>query len=925
MSHYPPVRPWATLSTIDREDEPLILYEEERQQWLRQHPHVVPQTAKRSRNKSQRAFADRGPSMAEGFRDIAERGAARRNRTPVNKKDVFTKPLPPIPQQEEPQLATTIGQDSVLQGSGPDINKMSIYYVLDRSNMQGHHESSFAQKEDSQPATEVGQNAVVDGPVQSSEKMKMNLLLEECKLQGFDDESPSIQPKAFEPALPSFPHHYHNAPASHANHSSGFHRLNHVAPCAAPASEAPYAQANSRPHHDGCSPTSWYEASPTGQEPSPGAQIAVVPSNTPVAEIKQENQSTEVGATFEELIALVNQAKENYRLASEKQNPGSSYSTYRFAPPNSASVDIYLADQRSDPGFQTCDSFIRNAECPLFAGPSNIRELKSTTPVWSPTPDPCPNPRIPYSAYHLAHPNSSPLFVSPGTTSEATPTTSGSFSSPSPAPYPCFKGCCYWTDDETESESEPETIASAEPQFHQECSASNVPLQEPPMLHSSTPQAASLQADFTWRWDTFDGIDTGIVVPLEQMYVRDYTTPDSPLQDSPTSPAPAPPSPERRPNGLPRLSNTGVPRVGIYPSDIPHDPRLTQVNFHPDYISSPASYPRRLSEERTNMDNDEHSLVPQQLNVTKNPTFTMDVPIHDVSQHQTAIHVSESTNGEYSRAASFVNNDSNFKNTSGNATPSRITESPDTYSSSGSEGPRGKRKRFTKNLFGNNGYLEDNEGPRNKRFRYLRRAVKKGHSAVKGMFWDGDRALISSSKPSIVTENTASITLNTDVQSILYAEIENMITQAANEFLMREYYEGHLTTSSLSKVKKRWEKKNMPGVPQFRFDQFTQYKLISANRNHLQFGNTSNNLGRTTVLRNWKKICKHMSIRTFVAPDSVVKKDIHDILDVLQLLKADECHIELIMALNAHVHGELEKHEMMQHYRNTQNSGNSRS
>lgn len=185
--------------------------------------------------------------------------------------------------------------------------------------------------------------------------------------------------------------------------------------------------------------------------------------------------------------------------------------------------------------------------------------------------------------------------------------------------------------------------------------------------------------------------------------------------------------------------------------------------------------------------------------------------------------------------------------------------------------------------------------------------------------------MINSSKPSIVTENTAPITLNTDVQSILYAEIENMITHAANEFLMKEYYEGHLTISSLNKIKRRWEKKHMPGVPQFRFDQTTQYRLISANRDHLNFGQTSNGLKPNTVLSNWKKICKNMSIRTFVAPDSVIKKQIHDILDLLEILKADECHIELIMALSAHVRGELKKHEVMQHYRDTQNSGNSRS
>lgn len=612
-----------------------------------------------------------------------------------NMMNRFTKPLPPIPQQEEPQPAIKVDQEGVLQGSGPEINNMSIYYVLDRSNMQGHHEPSFAQQEDSKPATEVGQKTAFDGSVHSSEKMKLNLLLEECKVQGYDDETPSIQPKASEPALPPFSNHYYNAQVSFANHSFGFHCLDHAAPCAAPAFEAPYAQADSRPHHDGYSPTSWYEASPTRHESPPDAHIAVVPSNTPVPEIKQENQVTEVGATLEELIALINQAKENYRLASENHNPGSSDSAYRFAPPNSASVDIYHADQLPGPGFQARDSFIRDSEGPMFA--------------------------------------------SPGTTHEATPTMPRS--SPVYAPYPCVvKGCCYWTDDESESESESEseaeseTTPSAEPQFYQECSASYAPLQEPPVLHSSVPQAASLQGDFTLRWDTSDGIDTGIVVPLEQMYARDYTTPDSPLLDSPTSPPPAPPSPERLPNGLPRLFYTDAPRVGIYPSDIPLDPRLTEVNFHPDYVSSPANYPRRLTGERTHMDNDEHSLVPQQLNVIKKkPTFTMDVPIHDVSQHQMAIYVSESANGEHSRAASFVNNESNVNNTSGNATPSRITESPDAYSSSGSEGSRGKRKRFTKNLFGKNGYLEDNEGPRNKRFRFLKGAVKKGQSTIKGM------------------------------------------------------------------------------------------------------------------------------------------------------------------------------------------------
>jgi hypothetical protein len=33
-------------------------------------------------------------------------------------------------------------------------------------------------------------------------------------------------------------------------------------------------------------------------------------------------------------------------------------------------------------------------------------------------------------------------------------------------------------------------------------------------------------------------------------------------------------------------------------------------------------------------------------------------------------------------------------------------------------------------------------------------------------------------------------------------------THAANEFLMKEYYAGHLSSSSLDKLKNRWQKKH---------------------------------------------------------------------------------------------------------------------
>ncbi|KAJ5431133.1 hypothetical protein N7445_008865 [Penicillium cf. griseofulvum] len=921
MSQYPPTRPWAAPSSIDREYESGILHEHERQQWLRENPHVVPQAAKKIGKKSLRPFADRGPSMAEGLRGIAERGAARRNGTTVNKNDVSTKPLPPIP-QETSQPATTVGQEGVFQGSDSDLNKMSIRYVLNGSDMQGHRAKTlFTQREASQSATEVCQNLSVDGSVYSSGNM--NPKLKESNLRGYDDETPL--PREYDAALaPIVPisDDHNNAQAICNNHSSVHHGMALAALSCVPLPETSSAQANSCPHHHGHSPTSWYEASPTGSQFTPDSSVAVAPGATLVREIKQEYQVTAVDnpairvpevnqeneftavqrPTIKELIALINRDKENCRPANEIPSPGSSSSAYRLAPPNSASTNIYHVDQLSGSDYQDPDFVIRNSESPQFAIPRTIPEVTPTTPMWSP--------------------------------------------SPSLTPPPCFKGCCA-----SDMPQEPLVLAPSSPLFVplQEASACNSDnsnkvgssvsvllghqilqeFAEVPVLPSSSPVFVPLQGVSAWDSDNSDEDGSRVTVTFGDQVCWDDTTPDSPLLYSPPSPALSPPSHTRRPSDLHEYCYADVPRVGISPSrNIPHDPRLTTPTFRQDYMSSLTSYPRWLSP--AHMDNVDQSLVPPQLNVTKkNPNFTTNVPIHDVSQYQTAVHASEPTNGVHSYAASFVSNESSVNTPSSNATLSRASRSPDISSSEGSEDSGGtKRKRFTKNLFGKKGYLEDNEGPRDKKFKFIKGALQKGHStigSIKGIFLDENRAMINSSKPSIVTENTAPITLNTDVQSILYAEIENMITHAANEFLMKEYYDGHLTISSLNRVKKRWEKKNMPGVPQFRFDQHTQYKLISANRDHLNFGKASNGLPPYIVLRSWKRICKSMSIRTFVAPDSVIKKHIHDTLDLLEILKADECHIELIMALDAHVRGELKKHDVMQHCRDTQNSANSRS
>lgn len=110
----------------------------------------------------------------------------------------------------------------------------------------------------------------------------------------------------------------------------------------------------------------------------------------------------------------------------------------------------------------------------------------------------------------------------------------------------------------------------------------------------------------------------------------------------------------------------------------------------------------------------EHSLYPDPLRTKKENIipFTMNVPIHDIPSHQTAIH--EDTNGATSRAASFVDINSNASNNGSKSSHRGMTssnsngKSPDIYifeGSSESDESNNHSACRSKDLFGQNGLL----------------------------------------------------------------------------------------------------------------------------------------------------------------------------------------------------------------------------
>ena len=140
----------------------------------------------------------------------------------------------------------------------------------------------------------------------------------------------------------------------------------------------------------------------------------------------------------------------------------------------------------------------------------------------------------------------------------------------------------------------------------------------------------------------------------------------------------------------------------------------------------------------------------------------------------------------------------------------------------------------------------------------------------------------------VVSNSTFPISLDPPTQAKLYSEMELMICVTANKFLLEQYKEGRISVDSVTKVTNFWASKNRPQVIQFQFDQATQRDLILYNLKTFKFhGDCAVNVVLlNATLHNWKAVAKEMSVRTFCTPDSVIRKHMHDMLKILEMLGA---------------------------------------
>ncbi|KAJ5546103.1 hypothetical protein N7494_003688 [Penicillium frequentans] len=132
------------------------------------------------------------------------------------------------------------------------------------------------------------------------------------------------------------------------------------------------------------------------------------------------------------------------------------------------------------------------------------------------------------------------------------------------------------------------------------------------------------------------------------------------------------------------------------------------------------------------------------------------------------------------------------------------------------------------------------------------------------------------------------VSLAPNCQAKLYSDLEVMICTSANDFLLRQYYDGRISQYSVNKVLQQWGSKNRPQVYQFHFDQTTQRELILENRRTLDLngGCSTNAMQFHSSMQSWKAIATEMSARTFCLPDNAIRKNLFEIQQILDMLSA---------------------------------------
>ncbi|KAI0121422.1 hypothetical protein F4776DRAFT_672464 [Hypoxylon sp. NC0597] len=194
----------------------------------------------------------------------------------------------------------------------------------------------------------------------------------------------------------------------------------------------------------------------------------------------------------------------------------------------------------------------------------------------------------------------------------------------------------------------------------------------------------------------------------------------------------------------------------------------------------------------------------------------------------------------------------------------------------------------TKTLFGDKGWLEDTAAqgkkPESKKSTSFMGNVKKTARKI------AEITEFKAGQPRTHTARELNISLDPREQSLLYCELEFILSNTLSGYINIQLHSGRLNPHVHAKISDAWEQKGRPKVAGFRYDLETQVDMIAAHVGVFRFYGPHQMDPEMIkgLLYGMKMNARVMRIRTYCQPDPVIAKHILDAQALAQLLDSPE-------------------------------------
>lgn len=206
-----------------------------------------------------------------------------------------------------------------------------------------------------------------------------------------------------------------------------------------------------------------------------------------------------------------------------------------------------------------------------------------------------------------------------------------------------------------------------------------------------------------------------------------------------------------------------------------------------------------------------------------------------------------------------------------------------------------------KQLVGAHGWLERTTEAPGKQYSSDQRPVPRANPQKKGGFLDSLRKMArdmttsakditysASRKPREKDKRGSRLTVSLDPreQSLLYCELEFLLTTALDGYLSSQFNAGRLEADKYKKIVDGWQQRGRPKVIGFRYDLETQLDLIILHSQDFRFyGKRAGLIAAVNGVLDMMRVdARAMRIRTFCQPDTVIAKQLLDAQSMFNLV-----------------------------------------